>query len=104
VAKKLEEPAYIAPARPSFLLLVHVTTYFYLVLIFLMPGRIFSTLSFCLYPVVYSSGELKKYFTTPLRPPLSACTGYCGASLPLPEVLYPPEKCTRTGERVDEKI
>jgi hypothetical protein len=36
----------------------------------IMPGRIFSTLNLSLYPVVYFSRELKKYFATPLRSPL----------------------------------
>jgi hypothetical protein len=43
---------------------------------FLMPGRIFSTLSFHIYSVVYSSRELKKYFTTPLRSPFAGLSRY----------------------------
>jgi hypothetical protein len=39
----------------------------------LMPGRIFSTLSFYIYSEVCSSEEFKKYFATPQRPPLPAC-------------------------------
>jgi hypothetical protein len=88
VAKKLEELAYTAPARPPFLLLVYVTAYLYFVLMSIMPGRIYSMLSFCIYPLVCSSEEFKKYFATPLRSPLPAYSGYYGASLPLLEVLY----------------
>jgi hypothetical protein len=71
VAKKLDEPVYIAPARLSFYPLFMVTPYLYSVPISIMPGRIFSTLSFCIYSVVYSNGEFKKYFATPLRHPLA---------------------------------
>jgi hypothetical protein len=52
-----------------------VIPYLYFVLISIMPGRIFSTLSFCFCPVVCSSGELKKIFATLLRSPLPAYSG-----------------------------
>jgi hypothetical protein len=71
VAKKLEEPAYVAPARPFLFFMPLVVPYLYFVPMSIMPGRIFSTLSFYFYSVVYSSGEFKKYFATPLRPPLA---------------------------------
>jgi hypothetical protein len=41
-----------------------------------MPGRIFSTLSFYIYSEVCSSEEFKKYFATPLRPPLAGLFQY----------------------------
>jgi hypothetical protein len=76
VAKKLDEPVYIAPARLSFYSLFMGPSYLYYIPMSIMPGRIFSTLSFCIYSVVYSNGEFKKYFATPLRPPpLPACSG-----------------------------
>jgi hypothetical protein len=59
-----------------------VVPYLYFIPMSIVPGRIFSTLSFYFYSVVCSSGEFKKYFATPLRPPLPACSGNGEASLP----------------------
>jgi hypothetical protein len=68
--KDLEEFAYTAPARLSFYSLSMVTPYLYSVLMFIMPGRIFSTLSFCFCSVVCSSEELQYYFRHPAALPL----------------------------------
>jgi hypothetical protein len=66
-----------------------VVPYLYYDVIFIVPGRLFSTLSFYIYSVVYSSGEFKKYFATPLRPPFAGLFWYIvGVSLPLLEGLY----------------
>jgi hypothetical protein len=58
----------------------------------IMPGRIFSTLSFSLYSLVYSSRELKKYFATPLRSPLSACHGTWWGKFAFTGSLIPAQK------------